>query len=71
MVAISAFPLQTPKGTNGYCSIVPSGRSTSISEALGGLGAVSNGFDEVVNYNSGQTSLFCDWWHVFWGERGS
>lgn len=41
-----------------YCSAVPSGRSTSISVGLGGIGAVHGGGDVVVNYNSGQTSLF-------------
>lgn len=41
-----------------YCSAVPTGRSESVSGALGGIGAVSGEGDMVLNYNSGQTSLF-------------
>ena len=43
---------------SAYCSAVPSGRSTSVNVAFGGIGSVSGGVDMVVNYNSGQTSLF-------------
>lgn len=41
-----------------YCSVVPTGRSTSVSVAFGAVGAVSGEIDTVLNYNSGQTSLF-------------
>ena len=41
-----------------YCAVTPSGRSTSLSYAFGGIGAVNGEVDMVVNYNSGQTSLF-------------
>jgi RHS repeat-associated protein len=43
---------------NFYCSAVPSGRSISLSGALGGIGSVTGGVDQVLNYNSGQTSVF-------------
>jgi hypothetical protein len=46
------------KVKSAYCSAVPSGRSTSVTVAAGGIGSVSGSFDTVVNYNSGQTSLF-------------
>jgi hypothetical protein len=49
---------QLDKLKNAYCSTVPTGRSVSASGALGGIGAVSGGGDMVLNYNSGQTSLF-------------
>ncbi len=41
-----------------YCSVTPSGRSTSLSYAFGGIGSVNGEVDMVVNYNSGQTSVF-------------
>ncbi len=51
-----------PEGTNSlkgaYCSIVPSGRTTSVNVSAGGIGGAVFGGDEVVNYNSGLTSLF-------------
>jgi len=40
------------------CKYTPTGRSTSVSLAAGGIGSVSGSGDMVVNYNSGQTSLF-------------
>jgi RHS repeat-associated protein len=43
---------------SAYCFAVPTGRSISLSGALGGVGAVSGEGDMVLNYNSGQTSLF-------------
>ena len=41
-----------------YCLAVPSGRSSSLSGALGGIGSVTGEVDQVLNYNSGQSSLF-------------
>jgi RHS repeat-associated protein len=46
------------KVKSAYCSAVPSGRSTTVTVAAGGIGSVSGSVDTVVNYNSGQTSLF-------------
>ncbi len=48
------------KGTlrKAYCRAIPSGRVMSLNGALGGLGAVGVEGDMVLNYNSGQTSLF-------------
>lgn len=43
---------------NAYCKAIPTGRSISLSGAVGGLGAVSGEGDMVLNYNSGQSSLF-------------
>lgn len=43
---------------NAICDKLPSGRSTSVSAAAGGVGSVGGSLDMVVNYNSGQTSLF-------------
>ncbi len=43
---------------SAVCSALPSGRATSVSVAAGGIGSVSGSLDMVVNYNSGQTSLF-------------
>jgi RHS repeat-associated protein len=43
---------------DAYCSEIPSGRATSVSVAAGGVGSVSGSLDTVVNYNSGQTSVF-------------
>jgi hypothetical protein len=43
---------------SAVCSALPSGRATSVSAAAGGIGSVSGSVDMVVNYNSGQTSLF-------------
>jgi RHS repeat-associated protein len=52
-------PGQAPSGLrSAYCSTVPSGRSTSVGVAFGGLGSVSGSVDTVFNYNSGQTSVF-------------
>jgi RHS repeat-associated protein len=46
------------RSIQAYCSATPSGRTTSLSVASGGVGAVSGEIDTVVNYNSGQTSVF-------------
>ena len=46
------------KAKKAFCSAVPSGRSKSLSLAFGGIGAVSGDVDMVVNYNSGQSTLF-------------
>jgi len=49
-------------GTNGfrakYCSVVPSGRVGSVAATAGGIGSAIFSAEEVVNYNSGLTSLF-------------
>ena len=43
---------------SAVCSALPSGRATSVGVAAGGIGSVSGSVDMVVNYNSGQTSVF-------------
>lgn len=46
------------------CGAIPSGRTTGVSIAIGGVGATMGGFETVLNYKSGEESAF-----VFGGQQ--
>jgi RHS repeat-associated protein len=51
-------PSGLDKKSTGFCSLVPSGRTTGISFGVGGIGSVGGGLELVENYDTGQVSGF-------------